>query len=272
MCRITRPKIRSGRSLNGIKIGGNEFKISQSTDDTVLFLDGSQLSLEKALNTLVQFSFISGLSINFQKTNVYKIGQMRYMQGIFNTRHAVNWSHEPLETLGIKIPILNRNEIFNLNYLPKIEELELNMKRWRNCHMSLKGKVTIVKTLGISKLQYLASVLPLPPNNIVTNINNKIFSFIWSNRPDKIRRDIMINTFDNGGLNVPHFDTICKSIKVTWAKRYIMGNEHNSQWIKLVSFCFRSVGGKFVFRCHFDKGDFHNIKLKSSFWKDVLLC
>ena len=107
---------------------------------------------------------------------------------------------------------------------------------------SSHGEVTIGKTLGISKLQYLASVLPLPPNNSVTNINNEICCFIWSSRPDTIRRDIMINTFDNGGLNIPHFDTICKSIKVTWAKRYVMGNEHNSQWIKLVSFCVRSVG------------------------------
>ena len=108
-------------------------------------------------------------------------------------------------TLGVKIPILDRNSIFEINYEPKIKEMELKFKRWKTRNLSLKGKVTIVKTFGISKLLYLASVLPFPPKNIIDRINQYIFSFIWNNKNDKIRRSIMINTFDNAGLKIPHF-------------------------------------------------------------------
>lgn len=263
-------KFRTDTNIIGINIGDNEYKICQFADDTVIFLDGTQVSLDRSLDVLLHFSYISGLAINFQKTNVYKIGQLRYMQGIFNTKQALNWSNDPLETLGIKIPILNRNEIFEINYQPKVRELELKLKRWANRHMSLKGKVTIVKTFGISKILYLASVLPFPPENIITNINKLIYSFIWNNKPDKIKRDVLINTFENGGLNLPHFETFCKSLKITWVKRYIMGDSNTCQWIKLIDYRLRSLGGKIVFQCNLKKVDLYNFNLKSIFWNDVL--
>ena len=129
--------------------------------------------------------------------------------------------------------------------------------------MSLKGKVTIVKTFGISKILYLASVLPFPPENIITNINKLIYSFIWNNTPDKIKRDVLINTFENGGLNLPHFETFCKSLKITWVKRYIMGDSNTCQWIKLIDYRLRSLGGKIVFQCNLKKVDLYNFNLKS---------
>jgi len=82
----------------------------------------------------------------------------------------------------------------------------------------------------------------------------------------------MINTFVNGGLNIPHFETFCKSLKVTWVKRYILGDPDDCQWIKLINFCLRSLGGKFVFRCNLEKTDVERFNLKSTFWKDVLKC
>jgi hypothetical protein len=66
--------------------------------------------------------------------------------------------------------------------------------------MYLEGKVTIIKTFGVSQLLYLASVLPTPTQNIISKIDNHIFSFILDNKQDKIKRDVMINTFVNGGL------------------------------------------------------------------------
>ena len=44
--------------------------------------------------------------------------------------------------------------------------------------MSLKGKVLIVKTLGLSKFIYLSKVLHVPDNK--QQINKKIYSFIWN--------------------------------------------------------------------------------------------
>ena len=60
--------IRSNRRIKGIYVDKNEVKISQKADDTTLTLDGSSESLVAALQTLEDFSKISGLRLNDSKT------------------------------------------------------------------------------------------------------------------------------------------------------------------------------------------------------------
>jgi len=43
------------------------------------------------------------------------------MQGTYDTIQVITWSEGPIETLGIKIPTLNRHEIFEINHEPKIK-------------------------------------------------------------------------------------------------------------------------------------------------------
>ena len=56
--------INYNNNIKGIHIGEHEFKITQFADDTTLFLDGSQFSLQHALNTIEIFGSFSGLKIN----------------------------------------------------------------------------------------------------------------------------------------------------------------------------------------------------------------
>ena len=44
--------ILTNKNIKGIKIGSDEFKISQFADDTTLFMDGSESSLQYTLNVL----------------------------------------------------------------------------------------------------------------------------------------------------------------------------------------------------------------------------
>ena len=67
-------RIRQNKHIKGILIGKNEIKISQFADDTSLFLDGSEQSLGASVNELNTFASISGLRMNFSKTNVIWIG------------------------------------------------------------------------------------------------------------------------------------------------------------------------------------------------------
>ena len=71
-------KIRNNKSINGIKIGNNEFKLSQYADDTSLLLDGSDTSLNAALSELANYARYSGLNVNFDKTHVIWIGEKKY--------------------------------------------------------------------------------------------------------------------------------------------------------------------------------------------------
>ena len=68
-------EILTNKNIKGIKIGSDEFKISQLADDTTLFMDGSESSLQYTLNVLEIFGSLSGLKINLSKTRMLWIGK-----------------------------------------------------------------------------------------------------------------------------------------------------------------------------------------------------
>ena len=69
--------IRRDRSIQGIHILGVECKISQYADDTTFILDGSGPSLENALKLLDTFTLLSGLRVNYGKTEALWFGKSR---------------------------------------------------------------------------------------------------------------------------------------------------------------------------------------------------
>ena len=70
--------VKRNKHIKGIMINEKEFKISQFADDTTLTLDGSQVSLQAALNTLEIYSSYSGLRMNKEKTKVIWLGRKKY--------------------------------------------------------------------------------------------------------------------------------------------------------------------------------------------------
>ena len=67
--------IKKNKKINGIYVDEIEIKITQFADDTTLILDGSQSSLQAALNTIEIFGSFSGLKINTNKTKLVWIGR-----------------------------------------------------------------------------------------------------------------------------------------------------------------------------------------------------
>ena len=59
--------IQINPDIIGLKIKNIEFKITQFADDTTLILNGSQYSLQSALNTLEIYGNLSGLKMNKKK-------------------------------------------------------------------------------------------------------------------------------------------------------------------------------------------------------------
>ena len=60
--------VRNDPKVCGIKVFDTECKISQYADDTTFILDGSQSSFSRSLYLLDTFALISGLKVNYDKT------------------------------------------------------------------------------------------------------------------------------------------------------------------------------------------------------------
>ena len=70
--------IRNDNNIRGIKIDNKEYKISQYTDDTQLFLNGSENSLRETQDDIQKFYEMSGLMINVEKTKAMWLGSLSF--------------------------------------------------------------------------------------------------------------------------------------------------------------------------------------------------
>ena len=80
--------VRKDKEIRGIKIGTTDCKFSQYADDTTMILDGSELSFSKTLNLFDKFSNISGLKVNYEKTEALWIGSCKKFQQDYSVKQA----------------------------------------------------------------------------------------------------------------------------------------------------------------------------------------
>ena len=219
--------IKYNKDIKGIFIEGIEYKASQFADDTTLTLDGSQKSLQAALNTLEIFGSISGLKMNTTKTKVIWIGRKRYSKDKLVTSPMLEWGNTEFDLLGLKFSI-NLDNMIKINYEKYITQMKTTINHWNKRYLTPLGKITVIKSLIISKFIHLFTSLPKPDQQIIKIINNQLFSFIWDNKPDKIKRTLIKQEIIEGGLNMIDVDAFIKSLKISWIKKLIAS--HNEPW------------------------------------------
>ena len=67
---------------------------------------------------------------------------------------------------------------------------------------------------------YTASMLPVP-EIVIKDVQTQLFSFLWNNKKDKIKRLVMYQPFANGGINFVNFATTVKCIRIAWISRIL---------------------------------------------------
>ena len=60
------------------------------------------------------------------------------------------------------------------------------------------------------------------PEEIIKDINKIVFKFLWRGQ-DRVVRKAMINSCENAGLRVLDFETLVKSVRLSWFKRLYAG-------------------------------------------------
>lgn len=116
-------------------------------DDTSLISDGSASLLDGILQTLDYFAEISRVKINFSKTKLIWIGSKRFSKNVYHyTRWKFFWEQTTFDLLGIKYSV-NLDEMIDLNYYNKMEQIVKLIKQWKNRKLTPLGKLSIIKTL-----------------------------------------------------------------------------------------------------------------------------
>ena len=116
--------------------------------------------------------------------------------------------------------------------------------------LSIAGKMTVFKTLEISKIVHLALVKTIP-NSIIQELNKIQKEFILKTRNPKIKHDTPCKNDENGGLKNVDIKYKVVSLQCSWIKRLYDNNSHNWKVIPLLMIIQR-LGKKFLFHSNLD--------------------
>ena len=127
-------------------------------------------------------------------------------------------------------------------YIAKIENV---LKLWRARNLSFEGKITVFKSLAVSKIIHLALVKKIRPS-IIDQLNNTQKNFIWNGLNPKIKNSTIYNNYENGGLKNVNIAAKISSLQTSWIKRLFNENFHDWKIFPL-HIIHKSLRKKFVF-------------------------
>jgi hypothetical protein len=110
----------------------------------------------------------------------------------------------------------------------------------------MEGKSLVIKTFGISQLIYVMQSVEVRQEQI-KQIERLIFNFLWETKNyedprarDRIKRSVMKNEYNLGGLKITDIECLDKSLKL---KQYIRASKSKHSISSIQQFCVEENGG-----------------------------
>ena len=226
--------IRNNTGIKGLKICNFEYKLTAFADDTTFFC--SDLSSAKCItDTFKIFSIYSGLVVNTDKCEICGIGVKRGEQIALCGMKCINLNTDSIKILGVHYSY-NKEIIKTKNFLTVIEDMENVISVWRMRNLTLLGKITILKTLVMSKIVFISFLSEVPKLIIdaLTKIQN---DFLWDGKRAKVKHTALINSYEQGGLKSLDIGSKIKALQMSWIKRLYDGSSHS--WKNIPVFYIR---------------------------------
>jgi len=213
--------IRKNKNIKGMNIGSKERKLSQYADDSTLTLTNLD-SIDAVMKTIYDFCDVSGMKLNIEKTEGIWLGSLKDNPSIY---HGIQFTSNAVRILGIYLGH-DQEKCYHENWTSRINKLKNCIHVWKSRKLTLYGKILILKSLAMSKLIFVMSVLNVP-KAVVKEISKCFYSFVW-NKVDRIKRNTLICTYEQGGLNMIDVESMVIALKAAWIPRLLASNEEDS--------------------------------------------
>ncbi len=211
--------IRQDLTVSGFTLNRLTQKITMYADDITISVRDVK-SAKQVFKIIDSFSRYSGLKINREKSDGMWIGSQKDNP---SELFGIKWPKSPIKVLGVWVSH-NNDSACIANFEDKIDKLRKQLHWWKARNLSLSGRIIIIKSIGISKFALLASLVHIP-ENIIRRVNTEIYNFVWNGKSDKVKRKIVVQDKENGGLDMIDFKHYVKACKCKWIKMYMNGND-----------------------------------------------
>ena len=162
--------IKQNKDIHGLTFFDHTFLYTAYADDTTFFLKDKE-SVKKVMNVFDTFSIYSGLKPNKSKCEIAGIGVLKGVSVELCGMKCIDLTKNSVKILGIHFSY-NKKIENEENFIKLIKKIENVLKIWRIRNLTVQGKITIFKTLAISKVIHLALVTNVP--QVIIDQLNKI--------------------------------------------------------------------------------------------------
>ncbi|CAH2060105.1 unnamed protein product [Thlaspi arvense] len=129
------------------------------TYNLLIFLDGTEYSLQGVLSVLSTFEKMSGLGINIQKTFMFCSGLDNNAQERITSLFNLKVSSLPIRYLGLPLCSINLSEA---DCDPLLAQIKQKLSSWTNRFLSMAGRLTLLSSVISGIVGFLTSTFFLP--------------------------------------------------------------------------------------------------------------
>ena len=131
----------------------------------------------------------------------------------------MTWS-DNFTILGFEID--NQLKHLHKNFTNIHDKIKSIVRSWTPYKLSLRGRLTIAKTMMCSQLTYVSTILT-PTKEQLDAIQETINNFVQDihiNKKNWINKDLMYTAAKHGGMGMVRLTDFTEAIRVSWIRRY----------------------------------------------------
>ena len=202
--------------------------VSLYGDDTSV-VSSSDAATLAVFDVYSAFECGTGSKLNLGKCEGLWLGSWRNRS---DSPVAILCSSTKIKALGVYIGNENLDES---NWRPRLDAVERCLNSWHARSRSFSGKAIIINALALSRVWYLASMVPMPPW-VLEELTSLVFSFFWSGKRDLVARRVLYHPLECGGFSVVSVKFKVQSLLVQWV-RWSLACPNG--WVYLMTYWFR---------------------------------
>lgn len=195
--------IRSHPLVTGINIGHEEHKLGLYADYIVLFLSGISSSIPVIQNTFSDFARITGLKVNFTKSEVFPMYLPREDRIMLADAFPFKWTKVTWKYLGIFFP-LDLLDLKEVNFKPLVKTVRKLTEDWKKREFSWLDRLQILKTFILPKFLFLFCTFLIDSESKEIHSWQKLCNrFLWAFKSPRILYFTLRRLRELGGIGLP---------------------------------------------------------------------
>ena len=232
--------VRQNPRIPGISVNNFEKKIALAADDMLLCALANEEVMEEINLVLDRFAFISGLSVNFSKSLIFRIGTGKE-KGPLVHGLQFKWLRisDLFSYLGISFSVHAQGTLQGIwsNFSKNPRFVEEALAGTQYVHSGLLGRICCLKALVASKLVYKFSLAPSPHKDFLRFMDRLFYDYIWNSGRHRISKKIMQQSIENGGFNMLNIVFQENSLKLIWLQRLLNTEANCVFWVEHIRSC-----------------------------------